>query len=349
MTCAEGSKNCKAANAYRREKSADGSGPVKYRLPPLNALRAFEAAARHTNISHAADELCVSAGAISRHVAILERHLGCQLLIRQHRGVTPTDPGLRYLKEIAVAFDTIDKASWSLCRSKHTSGLRVRLFTTLSSDWLSPRIRTFRAAYPDIHLNLSASLQPPNFAVEDVDIGMMLGPGDWPDLHCEVLFRGSFTPVCTPALLDAEYPLRSPDDLRHHDLLYSQLQFARWEEWLSLAGVKGIDTSAGLRFESSSHAYLAARQGAGVAMGQTFFLLDDLRSGRLVAPFELRVEHPLSYCLVCLRSRKDEPEIAAFREWIVAEVRRTTGEVETINAVPDTEHDIVEGTNASAD
>jgi LysR family glycine cleavage system transcriptional activator len=214
--------------------------------------------------------------------------------------------------------------------------LRVRLFTTLSSDWLSSRIRTFRAAHPDIHLNLSASLQPPDFAVEDVDIGMMLGPGDWPDLHCEVLFRGSFTPVCSPALLDAEHPLRSPDDLHHHDLLYSQLQFARWEEWLSLAGVKGVDMSAGLRFESSSHSYHAARQGAGVAIGQTFFLLDDLRSGRLVAPFDLRVEHPLSYCLVCLRSRKDEPEITAFREWIVAEVRRTAEDVETINTVHET-------------
>ncbi len=293
---------------------------MKYHLPSLNALRAFEAAARHANISRAAEELCVSPGAISRHVAILESHFGCPLLVRQHRGVTPTELGQRYLRDIASAFDQIDRAGRALSPNRPAAMLKVRLFTTLSSDWLSYRIGAFRAAHPEVHLSLSASLRQPDFAVEDLDIGMMFGPGDWPELHCDVLFRGSFTPVCTPELGKT---LARPDDLRHQNLLYSPLQTARWDEWLLQAGVADINTHEGLRFESSSHAYHAARQGAGVALGQTFFLIDDLKSGTLLAPFDQRVEHPLSYCLVCPRRRKDEPAISAFRTWIVEEVRRT--------------------------
>jgi LysR family glycine cleavage system transcriptional activator len=299
---------------------------MRYQLPPLNALRAYEAAARHANISRAGEELCVTPGAISRHIAILEDNLGCLLLVRQHRGVRPTDAGMQYLKEIASAFERIDRAGRSLGRKKPLSKLSVRLFTTLSTDWLPSRIDKFRALHPEIGLTVSASTQAPNFDLEDIDIGMMFGPGDWPALHYDVLFRGRFTPVCTPALLERGEPLCVPADLRNHNLLYSSLQTERWEEWLMKAGVEGFDTSAGLRFESSSHAYHAARQGAGLALAQTFFVMDDLRSGHLVAPFSLQVDHPLSYCLVCPKNRKDEPAVHAFRTWIVEEVHRTNEE-----------------------
>lgn len=296
---------------------------MRYKLPSLNALRAFEAAARHANISRAGEELCVSPGAVSRHIAILESHFDCRLFVREQRGVIPTEIGQRYLREITAAFVQIDRASRNVRLNKTAPTLKVRLFTTLSSDWLSCRIGAFRLAYPDVHLSLSASLQPPDFDSGDVDIGMMFGPGDWPDLHCDVLFRGSFTPVCTPTLGST---LRRPADLRQHNLLYSPLQVARWDEWLSQAGVEQINTDEGLRFESSSHAYHAARHDAGVALGQSFFLIDDLRSGRLLAPFDLKVYHPLSYCLVCLRKRVDEPAIAAFRSWLVEQVHQTDRE-----------------------
>lgn len=303
---------------------------MKYHLPSLNALRAFEAAARHGNLSRAADELCVTPGAISRHVAILEGYLGCALLIRQHRGVTPTETGRRYLAEVAAAFDQIDRASRRYGRSRASTVLSVRLFPTISTEWLPSRLGTFRALHPDVQINLSASLQPPDFNTEEIDVAMMFGPGDWPSLHSDILFRGSFTPVCTPALLADGPPLESPGDLRRHNLLYSPLQVERWQEWLALAGVEDVDTGSGLRFESSSHAYHAARQGAGIALGQTFFLIDDLQSGRIVAPFDLQVDHPLSYCLVCPRPRREEPMIAAFRAWMIGEVEKTKADTQKL-------------------
>jgi LysR family glycine cleavage system transcriptional activator len=308
---------------------ADGE-MMKYRLPPLNALRAFEAAARHRNISHAAKELSVSPGAISRHVAALEQYLGHRLLNRQHRGVIPTEAGARYMSELTDAFHLIDAATRQVARATKPAALRVRFFTTLMSDWLSPRLGTFRTANPDINLYLSASLRPPDFEAEDLDLGMLVGPADWPDLHHDILFKLSFTPVCAPALMNGPHPLRTPEDLRHHALLYSPMIIPHWNEWLSRAGMEGIDTSIGLQFDSSGHSHQAARLGAGVALGQTYFLLDDLKSGRLVAPFGLSVEVPGDYCLVCPRSRKDEPSIAVFRRWIIDEAQRTVEEAARI-------------------
>lgn len=304
---------------------------LSFRLPPLNALRAFEAAARHENISRAAAELCVSPGAISRHIAILERHIGQRLLVRQHRGVIPTAAGAGYLQEVAQAFRQIETATRSLDQDTVSSeGLRVRLFATLMSEWLAPRLDGFRALHPQIRLRLSATVQPIDSIGEDADIAAMLRPENPGNLHSELLFHALFTPVCAPALLEGDKPLRRAEDLRHHTLLYSPPHVRYWTKWLALAGADAVKPEVGLRFESSSHAYQAARRGGGVALGQVAFLLDDIQSGRLVAPFRLAVENPRPYCMVCERSRRYESDLAAFSEWVLAEARQTRMDIKNI-------------------
>ena len=158
----------------------------------------------------------------------------------------------------------------------------------------------------------------------------MLESPNWTDIHSVPLFRPTFTPVCAPALLRGDRPLLTPGDLRHHSLLYSRPHVRIWNAWLSLAGVDTVDPSVGLLFDSSSHAYQAARQGAGVALGQTFLVLEDILAGRLVAPFGLAVQHRRNNCIVCLEARRTEPHIAAFHEWISAEARATVDRVEEV-------------------
>jgi len=304
---------------------------LPFRLPPLNALRAFEAAARHENVSRAAAELCVSPGAISRHIAILECHLGQRLFVRQHRGVTPTEAGASYLRDVARAFHLIETATRGLDQDQGSShGLRVRLFATLMSEWLAPRLEGFRTLHSEVKLQLSASVQPLESIGDDADLVAMLQPENPGNLHCQPLFHAIFTPVCAPALLEGDKPLRRPEDMRYHTLLYSPPHLRIWAKWLTLAGTEAINPGVGLCFDSSSHAYQAARRGGGVALGQVAFLLDDIQSGRLVVPFGLALVNPRPYCMVCEQSRRDETDLAAFNEWVLAAACQTKIEIERI-------------------
>jgi LysR family glycine cleavage system transcriptional activator len=295
----------------------------------LNGLRAFEATARHGNIARAAAELNVTAGAISRHIAIIEAHFGVPLFLRQHRGVQLTEAGIRYYREIGNAFERIERAGRELA-PKPASTLTVRLYTTFLSDWLSSRLPAFRQIYPDIRLNITGSLEAPDFDLEDIDIGMRHGQGIWPGLNAERLFTAKFTPICTPKLAGSIRSLREPIDVAGCTILTSPLHQEFWDLWVATSGVQGLNASTWLRFENSSLVYQAARQGAGIGMGQLFYLIEDLLSGRLVAPFEWYADQQFAYWLVCPAKRKDEKAIAAFRTWLVNEARDADVEVQNL-------------------
>jgi len=263
----------------------------------------------------------------------LEDYLACPLLLREHRGVRPTEIGAAFLREIGEGFRRIDAAVCNLELDRRKSGpLRVRLFSTMMSDWLVPRLDDFRAMHPGVKLRLSGTSDSHGTLPDDIDIAAMREPEGWEDLHCVRLFYGVFTPVCAPSLLEAEPKLRHPGDLRHHTLFFSKPHIEIWNIWCALAGIGAVDTGVGMIFESSSHACQAARAGGGVSMAQLSFVLDDVKAGRLVAPFDLAVRSKRPYCLVSKQSRKNEPQLAAFRDWMSAEARRTEDEVRQVFA-----------------
>lgn len=290
------------------------------RFPLLNALRAFEAASRHGSLSAAATELSVTTGAVSRQISRLESYLDCTLFLRNPRGVALTQKGQAYAASLTDAFDRIDDATETLRSHEEPSSLSVFSFTTLAMEWLVPNLESFRNLHPEIDLKLVASSEPVGLFRGQVDVGLWIGPEDWPGIHFDVLFNADHFPVCSPSLLESGPPLREPRDLRHHTLLYSTQRIPNWPDWLNAAGAGDVDITRELRFENSSNAYRAARDGLGVALGQRLFVAEDIAAGRLVIPLPLSIRSPESYCLVCLEKRRTERRIEAFRNWIGARV-----------------------------
>jgi LysR family glycine cleavage system transcriptional activator len=301
---------------------------MRYHLPPLNALRAFEAAARHQSISRAADELHVTGGAVSRHISHLEEYFRCELVKRQPRGIILTEKGDAYFKSITGGFEKIDEASRRLSHGGNdATRLSIRLYTTFMTEWLAPRLNTFRLAHPAVELNLTANLQRANFDTDEIDIGVTSGLQRKPELHFDTLFRPKYVPVCIPALA-RQGSIASPRDLLKHTLLYAPLEVRMWEAWFAEFGPHKVELSSGLKLDNLALTYQAARSGAGVALGLLFYIANDLIAGNLVAPFPLVIEYGPTYSLVCRTARKDEPNISAFRRWILQEAEKTNQAVE---------------------
>ena len=293
---------------------------MRKRFPLLNALRAFEAASRHGSLSGAAAELSVTTGAVSRQISRLETYLDCPLFTRNPRGVVLTSKGGTYANALTEAFDRIDDATDTLRSGGVPASLSVFSFTTLAMEWLLPKLDSFRDLHPGIDLKLVASSEPVGLYDGQVDVGLWIGPEQWRGIHFDVLFNADHFPVCSPALLENGLPLREPGDLRHHPLLYSTARIPNWPDWMTAAGIDDLSVSREMRFENSSNAYRAARDGLGVALGQRLFVAEDIAAGRLVAPLPLCIRSSRSYCLVCLDTRRTDWKIEAFRDWISARV-----------------------------
>lgn len=296
---------------------------MKRRLPPLNALRAFEAVGRHGKLSDAAEELSVTIGAISRHVSILENYAGCRLFVRHRRGLQITEKGSRYLRTVSQVFDQIDTATTSLLGHCEQPRLSVRVLTTFAAEWLVPRLSGFLAEHPGIDFRLSTSVQPVDFETDDADMGVLREPITGSSLSADLLFYSEYFPVCSPALLKRGPPLKTPQDLEKHTFLYTEKQAPNWRAWLNNSGVSGINFERGLWFENASLAFRAARDGVGVALGQRLYLTEDLITGRLIAPFNHAVRSSRGYYLVCPKRRAKEPQIATFRTWLLDQLVAT--------------------------
>jgi LysR family glycine cleavage system transcriptional activator len=297
------------------------------RLPPLNALRAFEAAGRHLSFTRAADELNVTAAAISHQVKALEDFLGVALFRRLPRGLLLTEAGQACLPGLSDGFDGLAEAV-ERARGTETRGvLTVSAPPSLAGKWLVPRLERFREAHPDIDIRVSASMDLVDFARDDVDVALRFGPGRYPGLRADLLMGEEVFPVCSPALIDGPHPLRTPDDLRWQTLIHddsgtSDETFPDWRMWLRAAGVTGVDAGRGPRFSPSSMAIQAAVEGQGVILGRGVLVAADLAAGRLVKPFELTFPVAFSYSLVCPEATAERPKIVAFRNWMLAEAGR---------------------------
>jgi LysR family glycine cleavage system transcriptional activator len=288
------------------------------RLPPLNALRAFEAAARHLSFTRAADELHVTQTAISHQIKGLEERLGVRLFRRLPRGLLLTEEAQRYLPPVRDAFDRIAAATAQLAAGSSSGTLTVSVLPSFAAKWLVPRLGRFRATHPDLDLRISASSQLVDFARDDVDVAIRIGRGRYPGLRVDRLFGESMVPVCAPELLTGAHPLRRPEDLRHHVLLHDD-DHTGWQLWLELAGVEGVDPRRGPIFTDSAMVVQAAAEGQGVALARSVLAAGDLAAGRLVQPFEVSVPQDLAYYLVSPEATAEQPRITAFRSWLLAE------------------------------
>jgi len=295
--------------------------------PPLNALRAFEAAARHLSLTKAALELNVTPGALSHQIRGLEDHLGLKLFDRGVRSIALTAAGKALHPGLQAGFLHIRDALSSLNRLSDARVLVISTSPGLTSKWLAPRLYRFSIAIPEIDVRVSSSINNANFTTDGVDAAIRnLAVDAAPDetLEVEKLIDLSLAPVCSPALVEKRGPLTSPDMLKGLPLIHDESLSARaaiptWADWFAAAGVSDADVSRGLRFNSSDHALDATVEGAGVLLAFDALAYDDLRTGRLVAPFDLTLPSGRCYSFVCPKRRRDSANVRAFRAWLKEE------------------------------
>ena len=292
------------------------------RLPPLTALRAFEAAARHLSFTRAANELFVTQAAISHQIKALESFLGVKLFHRQSRTLRLTSQGQEYLPAVNKAFDAIADATRRLLAHEARGTLTVSVLPSFAARWLVTRLGRFHERHPDISLRVAPSAELVDFSRDEVDVGIRFGNGRYPGLYACRLLTEDLFPVCSPALLrDADPPLRKPRDLEHFTLLHDD-SYGDWRTWLLAAGVNNVDPARGTIFHDASMLLQAAVAGQGVAIARGVLAADYLKEGRLVRPFELSLPLDYAYYLVCPRASANDPKVEAFRDWLVAEVAR---------------------------
>jgi LysR family glycine cleavage system transcriptional activator len=291
-------------------------------LPPLNAVRAFEAAARHENFSRAAEELHVTQGAVSRHVKVFEDSLGVQLFRRHAQGVALTETGRRLLPELSAAFDRIAQATRRA--AVDNSEIRVIAAPTLATRWLVPRLQRFQQEHAEFRVSVSwfkssyDEFYEGNFDI-GIDSASSAATGRPADLETVLLREEPLTPVCSPRLLENGPRLTAPGDLTRHVLLHASPDGWDWKKWFSAAGIESDNAKRGQFFDTLDMAVRAAEAGMGVTIGDLLLIQDELRAGRLVAPLELVVRDGTGYFLFAKTGRFDEPKIRTFVDWITKE------------------------------
>ena len=304
------------------------------RLPPLNALKAFEAAARHESFTRAAEELCVTQGAVSHQVKALEIELGIKLFNRERQRLIITEAGRAYLTVVRDAFDRIASGTERLLQRQSGGALTVTTSPNFAAKWLVHRMGRFAEAHPDIDLRVSASPQHIDFAREDIDLAIRHGDGTAPGLHVMRLCAETLFPVCSPKLLNGRNALRSPGDLRRFPLLHvdDRQSWNQWGQWLDFAGVRDIDLAHGPVLSQVSMAIDAAVDGQGVALARTALAAWDLIGGRLVRPFDLEMPVPFAYWIVCPKPSAKLAKIVAFTDWLIAEAAEDSRQLERLRS-----------------
>lgn len=294
-------------------------------LPPLNAIKAFEAAGRHLSFTRAAAELNVTPAAVSHQVRALEQLLGIPLFRRLTRTLLLTDAGQAALPILSQGFDQLARGV-ELMRDHAGSGvLTISVSPSFGAMWLVPRLERFRSRHPDIELRIDGTDRRVDLARGEADVALRYGPGGYRDVQVDRLFGQVNTPVCSPGLTAGKHALRRPEDLRHHTLLHIDWKDAEasWRMWLLAAGLSDIDPTRGPRFTMESMAVQAALDGHGVALIGDKLVADHLAAGRLVHPFGPGLGTPLTfaYYLLSPRDGAGRPNVAAFRTWLLEEAR----------------------------
>jgi LysR family glycine cleavage system transcriptional activator len=293
------------------------------RLPSLNGLRAFEAAARHLSFTNAATELNVTQTAISHQIRRLEEELGVRLFVRQNRALALTPQATEYLPGVRAAFNDLRFATDRLLRKDNENVLTVSTLASLAAKWLLPRLPAFQEAHPGIDVRITTSTALVDFKTGDVDAAIRYGRGHWPGLRADWLMADELFPVCSPALITGSKPLRCPEDLAEQTLLHTSAGYNDdWRLWLTAAELPAnISKRPGLTFDLILVTVQAAIDGLGVAMGRTSYVEADIAKGRLVVPFKIALPADAGFYLVSPEARADSPKLSAYRKWLVASLQ----------------------------
>lgn len=297
-------------------------------LPPLNGLRAFEAAARHLSFSRAAEELFVTPAAISHQIKGLEDFLGVTLFNRLTRTVTLTQKAQSVLPLISDAFDKFDIATRQLKENESSGVLTVSTAPTFGAKWLLQRLGDFSDAHPEITVRLDARNEMVDFDRDGVDVGIRLGSGNYPGMRVDRLFLERVVPVCHPKYLKGKGALHTPSDLNNVTLLHVDWgnisgPLPDWQMWLASAGIEDVDATRGPTFTVEGMAISAAVKGAGIALASTYAVEEELESGQLVIPFTHTLLAEAAYWVVTPERKANHPRVKAFREWILETARET--------------------------
>jgi LysR family transcriptional regulator, glycine cleavage system transcriptional activator len=287
-------------------------------LPPLNALRAFEAAARNGSFTRAADELCVTQGAVSQQVKALELDLKVRLFHRAPGGLELTESGADYLNAVRDALDRIALGTERLRQRQGSGTLTVSVSPDFAAKFLVHRLGRFSHTHPDISLRISADMHHVDFAREDVDVAVRHGDGNWQGLHAVRLCAEYLFAVCSPGLVQAQTLPLTPHGLLKLPLLHLDKR-ETWFEWFKAAGIEDADISRGPVMNRAAMLIDAAVNGQGAALARTTLAAADLLGGRLIRPCVFSLPLSKSYWIVCPKSSAELPKISTFRDWLIAE------------------------------
>ncbi|WP_153130926.1 transcriptional regulator GcvA [Dechloromonas hortensis] len=316
---------------------------MTYRLPPLSAMRAFEAASRHLSFKKAAEELHVTPAAISQQIKTLEEYLGVSLFRRLTRALEITAEGSAMLPKVREGFECFASAVDST-RRPGDGVLTILAPPSFAARWLVPRLPRFAAACPEVKLRLSSSGdavdrrgekrelegEPVDLRAASSALAIRYGTGNYPGFRVEQILSPDWVPVCSPRLLEFGPSLKVPEDLARHVLIHDETiedeeRQPSWREWLASAGVRGVDAQRGPRFSNALLAVEAALEAQGVALALKPLVEADVAAGRLVVPFEISVPSPYAYYLVMRKAVAERDSVAAFRHWLLGEVQAFGG------------------------
>jgi LysR family glycine cleavage system transcriptional activator len=286
-------------------------------LPPLNPLRAFEAAARHKSFTHAADELCVTQGAISRSVRTLEDFFGVPLFERTGNGLALTDKSEKLAASLTEVFGQLNDATSEFLGSKTSPVLTVWCYTSFAIGYLIPHLPDFKLHFPNIKVRLASGTDSMEFSHDQIDLRIRYGRGHWKGYDSTLLFKEELRPVCSPKLLDPKKRPYSPDVLRALTLLHQDLRRNDWPEWLELAGASSLRPHDNLMFDELSVAYQAAISGLGVVIAQRAYFRHELETGQLFEPFEPVLHRDFGYYVTIPNDRRVNNQVHQFRDWLV--------------------------------
>jgi LysR family glycine cleavage system transcriptional activator len=304
-----------AFDSTAKEKAVRKCRVMPRRIPPLNALRAFETAARHRSLSKAAAELAVSQAAVSRHVKFLEEYLGVRLFDRRPSSLQLTATGKAYSQRLTRAFSEIAAATEQTVGVSGKQRLSLRAYSTFMLRWLLPRLPDFQLKHPRVELNITTAVEAPDFSRDGVDVAIRYGKGVWPGLYAQKLFSDSLRPFCTP-----DYVRRMDgitlDKLPDCTLLHHSRRTGDWPEWLDLAGMHGMELDTGMFFDDLLLVHEAALRGLGIGITQEKYIEPELANGTLVCPFDAVLRRDVGYYAVCRAGAKDQSGIAEFLDWL---------------------------------
>lgn len=291
------------------------------RLPPLNSLRVFEAAARHLSFTRAAEELFVTQAAVSHQIKTLEDYLGLKLFRRRNRSLLLTEEGQSYFLDIKDVFTSLAEATDKVLERSEKGALTISLPPSFAIQWLVPRLADFNAQEPDIDVRIKAVDMDEGSLTDDVDVAIYYGRGNWSGLRADKLYQECLVPVCSPQLLLGTRPLESLGDLKQHTLLHDTSR-KDWKQFTRVHEIEGVNVNHGPIFSHSTMVLQAAVHGQGVALGNNVLAQPEIDAGRLVCPFDEVLISKNAFYVVCHEQQADTGRIATFRDWMLAKAAK---------------------------